>query len=108
MPGGTAAIVVKTNVVVDPDLANWRQNLIANHQVLAAISLPTELFYPTAAPTVIFSVRAHVPAHDQKSLLALLQNDGYEISKKRRIALGRGANLQASSTLIIGMSTASA
>ena len=84
-PGGVAAIVVKTNIVVDPDLAYWRKNLVANHQVLAAISLPTELFYPTAAPTIILIIKAHTRVVGQKTLLAILENDGFEISKKRRI-----------------------
>lgn len=84
-PGGIAAIVVKTNVVVDPDLAYWRRDLVSKHQVLASISLPPELFYPTAAPTTILVVKAHTRVEKQKTLLAIIKNDGFEISKKRRI-----------------------
>lgn len=84
-PGGTAAIVVKTNIVVDPDLAYWRENLVANHQVLATISLPQDLFYPTAAPTTILVIKAHSRVVGQKTLAAVIRNDGFEISKKRRI-----------------------
>lgn len=84
-PGGLAAVVVKTNIAVDPDLAYWRRALIANHQVLAVISLPTELFYPTSAPTVVLVVRAHTRSR-AKTLLATVENDGFEIKKKRRVA----------------------
>jgi type I restriction enzyme M protein len=83
--GGTAAIVVKTNIVVDPDLAYWRKSLVASHQVLASISLPAELFYPTAAPTTILVIKAHSRVVGQKTLLAAIRNDGFEISKKRRV-----------------------
>ena len=84
-PGGTAAVVVKTNVVVDPDLAYWRKSLLAKHQVLASISLPPELFYPTAAPTTVLIIRAHTLVKNQKTFLAIIKNDGFEISKKRRV-----------------------
>lgn len=84
-PGGMAAIVVKTNIVVDPDLAYWRRNLVANHQVLASISLPLDLFYPTAAPTTILVIKAHTRVIGQKTLTAVITNDGFEISKKRRL-----------------------
>ena len=84
-PGGIAAIVVKTTIMVDPDLSEWRRNLVANHQVLGVISLPPDLFYPTAAPTVILVVRAHAPNLNMGAFIAVIRNDGYEISKKRRI-----------------------
>jgi hypothetical protein len=84
-PGGIAAIVVKTTIVVDHNLEFWRRNLLANHQVLAAISLPEELFYPTAAPTVILIIRAHTRVVGHKTLVATVSNDGFEISKKRRV-----------------------
>ena len=84
-PGGMAAIVVKTNVMVDPDLAQWRRNLVAQHHVLGVISLPPDLFYPTAASTVVLLVQAHAPRKERGTFLAVIRNDGYEISKKRRI-----------------------
>jgi type I restriction enzyme M protein len=84
-PGGLAAVVVKTNIAVDPDLAYWRRDLVAKHQLLAVVSLPTDLFYPTAAPTVILVLKAHTRTTGLKTLLAKVENDGFEISKKRRI-----------------------
>jgi len=84
-PGGQLAVVVKTNVLVDDDLSKWRKTLVANHQVLGVISLPLDLFYPTAAPTVLMIVKAHAPSADAPTFLSRMENDGYEISKKRRI-----------------------
>ena len=85
-PGGIAAIVVKANVMVDPNLATWRQELVAKHHVLGVISLPPDLFYPTAASTVILIVQAHARNPKKGTFLAVVQNDGFEISKKRRVS----------------------
>ena len=84
-PGGIAAIVVKANVMVDPDLSTWRKDLVTKHYVLAVISLPPDLFYPTAASTVILIVRALARDQGRGTFLSVVRNDGFEISKKRRI-----------------------
>jgi hypothetical protein len=80
------AVVVKTNVLVDDTLRAWRASLVRNHHVLGVISLPPELFYPTAVPTVILVVKAHVSTNRLDTLLARIENDGYQISKKRRVS----------------------
>ena len=97
-PGGIASIVVKANVMVDPNLATWRQELVAKHQVLGVISLPPDLFYPTAAATVILIVQAHASNKDRGTFLAVIKNDGFEISKKRRISR-KGSQLEQVRTL---------
>ena len=83
--GGQLAVVVKTSVMCDPELADWRKALVANHHVLAVISLPTELFYPTNAPCVIVLIKAHTPDMQRGTFLAKVSNDGFRISKKRRV-----------------------
>ncbi len=83
--GGRVAVVLKTSVVVDPKLATWRANLVAHHHVEAALTLPLELFYPTSSPTVVLMVKAHTPQRSIGTLVARVENDGFEISKKRRI-----------------------
>lgn len=85
-PGGLAAIVVKTNIVVDSDLSFWRSEIVKNHQVLGVFSLPVDLFYPTAAPSVIILIKAHLPKKTTKVMLSIIRNDGFTVSKKRRIA----------------------
>jgi hypothetical protein len=86
-PGGQLAVVVKTNVMVDPDLALWRRNLVENHHVLAVLSMPSDLFYPVGASTVMLVVRAHSPAKNVGTFLAQITNDGYEINKRRRVEI---------------------
>jgi hypothetical protein len=85
IPGGEAAIVVKTGVMVDDELGEWRKDLISKHQILAVITLPVDLFYPTSAPTVIIVFQAYSPDIHRGTFVARIQNDGYEISKKKRI-----------------------
>jgi type I restriction enzyme M protein len=92
-PGGEMAVVVKTNVMVDPELSTWRKAMVENHHVLGVISLPLELFYPTAAPTVILIVRAHTPSKTIGTFLARINNDGFAISKKRRVEVA-GSQLE--------------
>lgn len=86
-PGGQLAVVIKTTVMVDPKLAGWRKTLVESHHVLAVISLPAELFYPTNSPTVILVVKACAPDLERGTLLAQVINDGYKISKKRRLSI---------------------
>jgi len=83
-PGGELAVVVPTGVLVDRDHKVWRKNLIANHAVLATISMPIELFYPTGSPTSLLVVKAHTPTNIG-TFMAKVHNDGYTISKNRRI-----------------------
>lgn len=85
VPGGIAAIVVKANIMVDPKLADWRRELVRKHHVLSVISLPPDLFYPTAASTVILVVQAQARDSGKGTFLAVVRNDGFEISKKRRV-----------------------
>jgi type I restriction enzyme M protein len=84
--GGEAAIVLPTSVLVDDEHRQWRASLVASHAVLGAISLPAELFYPTGAPTTILLVRAHAPTLHDQAFFAKVMNDGFAISKGKRIA----------------------
>lgn len=84
-PGGRVAAVVKTRVLVDPQLKLWRKSLVTNHHVEAVITLPIELFYPTGSPTVVLIARAHCPNKSKGTMVARIENDGFEISKKRRV-----------------------
>jgi len=83
--GGEAAIVVPSAILVDDRLRKWRKALVEEHQVLGVVSLPPDLFYPVAAPTAILILRAHTPDRERGTFLAHVENDGYEIHKKRRV-----------------------
>lgn len=87
-PEGLLAVVVKAGIFADDDNKNWRREFTRNHSVLAMISLPEDLFYPTAAPTSILVAKAHIPQHqDSNVLMARIDNDGYEKLKGRRVEI---------------------
>ncbi len=85
-PGGLIAVVVKAGIFADDDNKVWRQMLVREHSILAVISLPEELFYPTAAPTSIFIAKAHIPQSEtDKVFMGRIWNDGFEKLKGKRI-----------------------
>lgn len=84
-PGGLVAAVIYAGVFADDDHLAWRRAFVAKHSVLALISLPEELFYPTAAPTSILIARAHAPQGDEPVFMARIWNDGFEKRKGRRV-----------------------
>jgi len=85
-PGGLIAVVVKAGIFADDDNKIWRQKLVKNHSVLGVISLPEDLFYPTAAPTSIFIAKAHIPQSEtDKIFMARIWNDGFEKLKGKRV-----------------------
>lgn len=92
-PGGVMSVIVPATVVVDPHYAKWRRALVANHHVLAAISLPINLFYPVKVPTVILVVKAHAPDANRGTFVARIENDGFEVLKRRRVPIA-GSQIQ--------------
>ncbi|MBZ4042858.1 N-6 DNA methylase [Flavobacterium hibisci] len=85
-PGGLIAVVVKAGIFADDDNKNWRQRLVKSHSILGVISLPEDLFYPTAAPSSILIARAHIPQSDSdKIFMGRIWNDGYEKLKGKRV-----------------------
>ncbi|MGJ0353679.1 N-6 DNA methylase [Aliarcobacter cryaerophilus] len=87
-PEGLIAVVVKAGIFADDDNKTWRKEFTRNHTVLGMISLPEDLFYPTAAPTSILLARAHIPqSMSQKVFMARIDNDGFEKLKGRRVEI---------------------
>lgn len=85
-PGGELAVVVKAGIFADDDHRRWRHELCRRHRVLGVISLPEDLFYPTASPTSILIAKAHEPTRDTSEILmARVWNDGFEKLKNRRV-----------------------
>lgn len=85
-PGGVLAVVVKAGIFADDENKNWRQRLVQQHSVLGVISLPEDLFYPTAAPTSILIARAHIPQVSKDSIfMGRIWNDGFEKLKGKRV-----------------------
>ena len=85
-PGGLFCSVFTYAVLSEKNSAKWRKNLLLNHKIEAVISLPTDLFYPTSANTVIMVARAKVP-HSGKILFCKINNDGFKIYRKKRVEI---------------------
>jgi type I restriction enzyme M protein len=116
-PEGLIAVVVKAGIFADDDNKNWRREFTRNHSILAMISLPEDLFYPTAAPTSILIAKAHIPPVEGDSvLMARIDNDGFEKLKGRRVEISgsqlpeiekafksclRGDSLQSENSIVI-------
>ena len=87
-PEGLIAAVVKAGIFADNDNKDWRHEFTRNHTILAMISLPEDLFYPTAVPTSILIAKAHIQqSSDSSVLMARIDNDGYEKLKGRRVEI---------------------
>lgn len=85
-PGGLLAVVVYAGIFADMDHNAWRRRFLLKHKLLAMISLPEDLFYPTAAPTSIMVAEAHVPlSPTDRVFMARIWNDGYEKLKGKRV-----------------------
>lgn len=88
-PGGILTAVVAAGIFADDEHRNWRREFLRNHSLLAMISLPEDLFYPTSAPTSILMAKAHIPQNPTHPVfMARVWQDGYEKLKGRRIERG--------------------
>jgi type I restriction enzyme M protein len=104
-PEGLLAVVVKAGIFADDENRAWRREFVRKHTVLAVISLPEDLFYPTAAPTSILIAKAHCPQRTNNSILmGRIWNDGFEKSKGRRIEIA-GSQLPEMQSIIEAFKT---
>lgn len=85
-PEGQLAAVVKAGIFADGHHKVWRERFLKHHTLLGIISLPEDLFYPTAAPTSIVIAKAHIPhPAEQETFMARAWNDGFAKLKSRRV-----------------------
>ncbi len=83
---GAMAVVVKSGIFADDENALWRQEFLRKHTVLGLISLPGDLFYPTAIDTTIMIAQAHRPQKKEDGIfMAKIWNDGFRKSKGKRV-----------------------
>lgn len=62
------------------------RRVLKKHSVLGMISLPGDLFYPTAVDTTIMIAQAHRPQiKNDKIFMAKIWNDGYKKLKGKRV-----------------------
>ncbi|KHM52820.1 class I SAM-dependent DNA methyltransferase [Anaerovibrio lipolyticus] len=83
---GLMAVVVKSGIFADDDNSLWRNTFLKNHTLLGMISLPGDLFYPTAVDTTIMIAQAKRPQEStDKVFMAKIWNDGYKKLKGKRV-----------------------
>lgn len=84
-PEGVLAAVVYAGLFADDEHKPWRRDFLLKHTLMGVISLPEDLFYPTAAPVSILIAQAHIPHQNEDTFMARVWNDGYEKLKGRRV-----------------------
>ena len=86
VPEGLLVCVVKAGIFADEENSHWRDEFQRQHTILGMISLPEDLFYPTAAPTSILIAKAHIPQSvGQDIFISRIWNDGFTKLKGRRV-----------------------
>ena len=80
------SLAMKSGIFADDDNALWRSEFLKKHSVFGMISLPGDLFYPTAVDTTIMIAQAHRPQmKSDKIFMAKIWNDGYKKLKGKRV-----------------------
>lgn len=82
---GLLAVVVKSGIFADEDNALWRNTFLKNNSVIGMISLPSDLFYPTAVDTTIMIAAPHRQKPTDDVFMAKIWNDGYRKLKGKRV-----------------------
>jgi len=91
VPSGRCAVVVKAGLFADEEHRPWREAFLRRHTLLAVISLPEDVFYPTAVPSSILLAEAHRPQSSSAAvLMARIWNDGFEKLKNQRVERPEG------------------
>lgn len=86
---GQLAMILPTSLVAIKEKAEWRRKTLENNTLLAAITLPDELFEPfaTAYPTVVL-LQKGVPHRPNRSVFfARVDNDGLRLRKNVRVPI---------------------
>ena len=82
---GLLAVVVKSGIFADEDNAAWRQQFLTSNSVIGMISLPGDLFYPTAVDTTIMIAAPCAQKSTDHVFMAKIWNDGYRKLKGKRV-----------------------
>lgn len=83
---GLMAVVVKSGIFADDDNSLWRNTFLKSNTLLGMISLPGDLFYPTAVDTTIMIAQAKRPQEKtDKVFMAKIWNDGFKKLKGKRV-----------------------
>jgi type I restriction enzyme M protein len=89
---GILAAIVPMSVAIDvkKTVLEKRRKLLSSNSLLAVLSMPDQLFYPTGTNTCIMVFRAGVP-HDVgiETFFGYFKDDGYTISKGKRVDVSK-------------------
>jgi hypothetical protein len=85
-PDGLLVAVVFSSVFASDEAKAWRKDFLQDHTLLGMISLPEDLFYPTAAPTTIMIAKGHGPQDENSNVfMAKIMDDGFMKLKGKRV-----------------------
>lgn len=90
-PGGLAVVVTPMSCAIEQN--SIRERLLAKHTLVAAMSLPNDLFHPVGTITCAMVFRAHQPHNQspQPTWFGYWKDDGFVKTKNRgRIDLDHG------------------
>lgn len=82
--GCLLSTIAPYSIMSEKNLASWRQGILKSHTLIAAVTMPYDLFYPTSSSVCIMTFRAHIP-HSGKVWFCRIDNDGFKIKRKKRI-----------------------
>ncbi len=87
-PGGVGIAICKMGTVVSDksDLTHVKERLLEKHTLEAVLSMPKELFNPSASvDTAIIVFKAKIPhPRGYKSFFGYFKDDGFTVNKKKR------------------------
>jgi hypothetical protein len=80
-PGGTGVAIVPMSCGIQP--SKFKRSLLDKHTLLAAMSMPDELFHPVAAVTEVLVFKAHQPHADAniRTWFGYWKDDGFRKTK---------------------------
>lgn len=86
---GQLAMILPTSLVATKEKAEWRRDTLRDNTLLAAITLPDELFQPfaTAYPTVVLLQKGVPHRADRPVFFARVENDGLRLRKNVRVPI---------------------
>ena len=90
--GGILFAIIPISVMIEASLKNWRKELLKNNTLLSVITLPQDLFNPSASVGTVgvFIKKGMLHNFDsQKVFFARMIYDGYKIKKGKRIKNSR-------------------
>ena len=83
IPGGLGVAIVPRSCAIKntAELKSLKEDILSHHTLLAAFSMPDQLFYPVGVVTIVLLFKAHVPNGDYQTFFGSLKDDGFEITR---------------------------